>query len=141
MLLCLFFSFFLITFIETALVTTSGAMWIVVPMITLLGSPCFITRYSFYLSLYSLPRPCAAALGCQVYTITASSLIFSFYKLDPEILGRVVEEKEEIQNIERLLREKLLNKLRNATSGEEDEMEVGCFFFACLQPPPLDCVV
>ena len=73
-----------------------------------------------------------AALACQVYTITASSLIFSFYKLDPEILGRVVEEKEEIQNIERLLREKLLNKLRNATSGEQDEMEVHIFILFFL---------
>ena len=63
---------------------------------------------------------------CQVYTIRSSSLIFSFYKLNPEILGRVVEEKEEIANIEHLLRDKLLNKISNATVDSGETAEV-CF--------------
>ena len=63
-------------------------------------------------------------MAFQAYTIRSSSLIFSFYKLDTEILGRVVEEKEELGNIERLLREKLLNKIRNATGENDEETEV-----------------
>jgi hypothetical protein len=101
LLLCLFFSFYLMTFAPTAGLTNNPFMWAILPLLCL-----------------------CVALGCQVYTIRSSSLIFSFYKLDPEILGRVVEEKEELGNIERLLREKLLNKISNATaeSGDSPEM-------------------
>lgn len=89
------------TFVQTAIHTNVAAMWTLLPLALLSCAVCF-----------------------QVYTIKASSLIFSFYKLDPEILGRVVEEKEEIANIAKLLREKLVNKLKNATSGEVEDMEV-----------------
>jgi hypothetical protein len=47
-------------------------------------------------------------------------LIWSFSKLDYEILGRVIEEHEEATNIERLLREKLLIKLKNSVEDNED---------------------
>lgn len=101
LLLCLFMSFFLITFVDTAAKTNDTEIFIVVPLITLL-----------------------LALLFQVYTIKSSSMIFSFYKLDEEILGRVVEEKEEIENIAKLLREKLLNKITNAASGDQEGAEV-----------------
>lgn len=56
-----------------------------------------------------------------MYTIRSSSLIFSFYQLDTEIVGKVVEEKEELESIETTLRDKLLNKIQNA-SGEFNEV-------------------
>ena len=59
-----------------------------------------------------------------MYTIRSSSLIFSFYKLDPEILGRVIEENEELQNIENLLREKLTNKIKHSTEQFNQTAEI-----------------
>jgi hypothetical protein len=70
---------------------------------------------------------CCTLAACllQVYTIRSSNLIYAFSKLDTEATGRVVEEEEETAHIEQMVREKLLNKLRNCVGEGMDETEVG----------------
>jgi hypothetical protein len=95
LLLCLYYALYLTTFIAVSLKTRS------------------LLRYN----MICIP----ALLACvivQSYIIRASSIINSVSKFNSDVVGRVIEEQEEDNEIEQTIREKLLQKVKHAVGAE-----------------------
>ena len=59
-----------------------------------------------------------------IYTVRSSSFIYAFSKLDTDVIGRIIEEKEERSELERKLRKKLCTKLQNAVGEKHKETKL-----------------
>ncbi len=75
--------------------------------------------------LVSLVELMFSVAGCaQFYTVRSSGLLYAVTCLDSSIVRQVVEEKERLTDVEKMCREKLLNKLQNAVGEDNIATEV-----------------
>lgn len=95
LLLCLYYALYLTTILAVSLKTMSPIRWIVLCVLGLIASIIF-----------------------QSYVIRASSIINAVSQFNSDVVGRVIEDQEEDKEIEKTIRDKILNKLKQAVGVE-----------------------
>lgn len=64
-----------------------------------------------------------------------SGILYAVTKLDMEVVEKVLEEQEEANLLEKSIREKLLNKIKNAVGDDCNSCEVSPVVLPCYCSP------